>query len=163
MNQVCWCFWYPLLRTGKVLVYREFFYHLKESLKESNIIWDTSAWIRKFFWVFSIVPKLKKVYWTLQFSCEASSLSNNLKINILFFRRLYKTFFIRNKCFNLFIHPGKILVVTVIVSCGIKFSKMFIFVSLKTETCLFTLRLERLFSQSNNSIGCLVRSIFAYW
>ena len=38
-----------------------------------------------------------------------------------------------------------------IVSCGIKFSKMFLIVSLKIETCLFTSRLERLFSLLNNS------------
>ena len=72
--------------------------------------------------------------------------------------------FYRNKGFNLFIYSAKIFVIiTNIISCAKAFSKMLIIVSMKTETCLLTLRLERYFSQSNNSMACLVRSVFDGW
>ena len=77
------------------------------------------------------------------------------------FRHLYKVLFSTiSVLICLFIQEG-CLPLQVIVSCGIKFSIMFIVVLSKTETCLFTSRLERLRSQSNNSIASLIRLVLA--
>ena len=110
----------------KVVVYREFFYHLEES----PIAFRTSGWISGL-------------------ASKASGLSSNLEFSILYFRRLYKAIF---SAICLFVQGGY-LSLQVIVSCGTKFSKMFIIVSLKTENRLFTSRLEistisTIFSQS---------------
>ena len=116
------------------------------------------------FWRFSCSNQIeKKLIELCSLACKASSLSSNLQFKFFCFWRLYRAFFsaISLNCLwiiYLFIHGGYL---QVIVLYRIKISKIFIIILLKTETCLFTLRLD--FFQSNNSIARLIRSVFACW
>ena len=78
-----WSHW--ICYREKVVVYGEFFYHLKESLIEHLGIGN--GW-NNFFEIFLQRSNWKKFIKLYSLACKASSLSSHLDFNVLRFRRL---------------------------------------------------------------------------